>query len=62
MLTTKNNRIEQVTQEDLVMFINACLACTGQKEFYDHAYGQKVSIDFYMTIFWVIIAYYMRVV
>ncbi|WP_199326003.1 hypothetical protein [Nostoc parmelioides] len=28
------------------MFINACLACTGQKEFYDDAYGQRVSIDF----------------
>jgi hypothetical protein len=41
-----NNRVEQVAREDLVMFINACLACTGQKEFYDTAYGQKVSIDF----------------
>lgn len=28
------------------MFINACLACTGQREFYDDAYGQRVSIDF----------------
>ncbi|RUR81814.1 hypothetical protein ACF3DV_18610 [Chlorogloeopsis fritschii PCC 9212] len=40
------NRVEQVAREDLVMFINACLACTGQKEFYDDAYGQRVSIDF----------------
>jgi hypothetical protein len=39
-------RAEQVTREDWVMFINACLACTGQREFYDDAYGQKVSIDF----------------
>jgi hypothetical protein len=39
-------RTEQVAREDLVMFINACLACTGQREFYDDAYGQKVSIDF----------------
>lgn len=41
-----NSRLEQVAREDLVMFINACLSCTGQKEFYDDAYGQQVSIDF----------------
>jgi hypothetical protein len=46
MVTSLNNRIEQVEREDLVMFINACLACTGQKEFYNTAYGQRVSIDF----------------
>jgi hypothetical protein len=41
--------IEQVEREDLVMFINACLSCTGQGEFYDeysYSYGQKVSLDF----------------
>lgn len=42
----KTNRVGQVAREDLVMFINASLACTGQKEFYDDAYGQRVSIDF----------------
>lgn len=42
----KTNRKNQVVREDLVMFINACLACTGQKEFYHEAYGQRVSIDF----------------
>jgi hypothetical protein len=41
-----HQRIEQVAREDLVMFINSCLACTGQREFYDDAWGQKVSIDF----------------
>lgn len=46
MNTNYNNRVEQVAREDLVMFINACLACTGQREFYDDAYGQRVSIDF----------------
>ena len=46
MNTTSNNRVEEVAREDLVMFINACLSCTGQREFYDDAYGQKVSIDF----------------
>ncbi|MEO0687314.1 MAG: hypothetical protein AAFY76_20255, partial [Cyanobacteria bacterium J06649_11] len=46
MNTTANNRVEEVAREDLVMFINACLSCTGQREFYDDAYGQKVSIDF----------------
>jgi hypothetical protein len=33
----------------LVMFINACLSCTGQGEFYDeysYSYGQKISLDF----------------
>ncbi|BAY35141.1 hypothetical protein NIES2107_70520 (plasmid) [Nostoc carneum NIES-2107] len=45
-MVTNNNRVEQVAREDLVMFINACLACTGQREFYDDAYGQRVSIDF----------------
>jgi hypothetical protein len=41
--------IEQIEREDLVMFINACLSCTGQGEFYDeysYSYGQKVSLDF----------------
>src|SRR4051812_8121846 len=37
---------ERVTREDLVMFINACFACTGQREFYADAGGQRVSIDF----------------
>jgi hypothetical protein len=46
MATNLNNRVEQVAREDLVMFINARLACTGQREFYDDAYGQRVSIDF----------------
>lgn len=41
--------IEQVEREDLLMFINACLSCTGQGEFYDEyscSQGQKVSLDF----------------
>lgn len=46
MATNLDNRVEQVAREDLVMFINASLACTGQREFYDDAYGQRVSIDF----------------
>lgn len=37
---------EEVAREDLLMFINACLSCTGQREIYDDAYGQKVSLDF----------------
>ncbi|MBD2165845.1 hypothetical protein H6G04_15715 [Calothrix membranacea FACHB-236] len=45
-MVSNNNRVEQVAREDLVMFINACLACTGQREFYDDAYGQRVSINF----------------
>ena len=46
MISISNNRAEIVAREDLVMFINACLSCTGQREFYDDAYGQKVSIEF----------------
>lgn len=46
METNWANRVEQVAREDLVMFINACLSCTGQREFYDDAYGQRISIDF----------------
>ena len=39
-------RREQVAREDLVLFINACFACTGQKEFYSDGWRQRVSIDF----------------
>ncbi|HEY9825292.1 MAG TPA: hypothetical protein V6D19_07580 [Stenomitos sp.] len=46
MLHSAASRLAQLAREDLVMFINACLACTGQHEFYDDAYGQRVSIDF----------------
>jgi hypothetical protein len=45
-MSNLNTRAEQVAREDLVMFINACYSCTGQREFYDDAWGQKVSIDF----------------
>ncbi|AUX27141.1 uncharacterized protein SOCEGT47_077210 [Sorangium cellulosum] len=37
---------ERVEREDLVMFINACFACTGQAEFYGTSGGQAVSIEF----------------
>jgi len=40
------SRTLEVVREDLVMFINACLSCTGQREFYDDYNGQKVSLDF----------------
>lgn len=46
MLNDWEQRQQQVAREDLVMFINACLACTGQREFYDDGYGQRVSLDF----------------
>lgn len=39
-------RVEQVAREDLVMFVNACFSCTGQREFYGDALGQSVSIEF----------------
>ncbi|AKU98459.1 hypothetical protein AKJ09_05123 [Labilithrix luteola] len=46
MTTPDSNVVERVAREDMVMFINACFACTGQKEFYGDARGQGVSIDF----------------
>ena len=37
---------ERVAREDLVTFINASVACSGQREFYADARGQAVAIDF----------------
>ena len=39
-------RSQRVTREDLLLFVNACFACTGQKEFYGDGYGQTVSLRF----------------
>lgn len=39
-------RSDQVAQEDLLLFINACFACTGQREFYEDAGEQRVAIAF----------------
>lgn len=35
-----------VTREDLILFLNAAFACTGQKEFYSTAEEQRVSVSF----------------
>ncbi len=40
------DRVAQVAREDLTMFINACFACTGQREFYGSKYSPRVSIAF----------------
>lgn len=37
---------ERVEREDIVHFLNACYCCTGQREFYESAHAQRVSIDF----------------
>ncbi len=37
---------ERVVREDLVLFVNACFACTGQGDFYGDAEGQRLSIHF----------------
>jgi hypothetical protein len=37
---------ERTQREDIVHFLNACFACTGQREFYESANRQRVSIDF----------------
>lgn len=39
-------RSRQVAREDLVMFVNACFACSGQREFYSEDGSHRVSIDF----------------
>jgi hypothetical protein len=47
--TYAQQRLARVEREDLVMFVNACLSCTSQGEFYEdysYSYGQKVSLDF----------------
>lgn len=36
----------RVAHEDLVIFINACFACTGQREFYSDGHRQTVAIAF----------------
>lgn len=36
----------RVAHEDLVIFLNACFACTGQREFYSDGHQQTVSIAF----------------
>jgi len=37
---------DRVAREDLVIFINACFACTGQHEFYGTEKQQEISISF----------------
>jgi hypothetical protein len=37
---------DRVAREDLLLFVNACFACTGQREFYGDGRGQRVSLDF----------------
>ena len=37
---------ETVAREDLILFLNAAFACTGQREFYHTADEQRVSVQF----------------
>jgi hypothetical protein len=45
-LVSVQSAAERVAREDLVLFINACFAATGQSEFYGDAAGQGVSLRF----------------
>lgn len=45
MRLTENTE-NRVAREDLVMFINACFVCSGQREYYGAASEQRVSIRF----------------
>jgi len=38
--------LETVAREDLILFLNAAFACTGQREFYHTADEQRVSVQF----------------
>lgn len=40
------NYTEKVKKDDIVMFVNACLACTSQNEFYEDEFSQNVTIEF----------------
>ena len=37
---------DRVAREDLVTFVNASFACTGQREFYGDSKGQAITIEF----------------
>lgn len=37
---------ERIEREDLVLFLNACLAATSQAEYYEDARGQRLALDF----------------
>ena len=37
---------ERVTREDIAQFLNACFACTGQRELYSTSDDQRVSLAF----------------
>ena len=37
---------EASEREDVILFINACFAATGQQEYYGSATGNRISIDF----------------
>lgn len=40
------SRADVVAREDVVLFVNACFACTNQNEFYGDSRGQAVAISF----------------
>lgn len=40
------NRQERIEREDLVLFMNACFACTSQNEFYSSSSQQSLSVEF----------------
>ncbi len=39
-------KLERIEREDLVLFMNACFACTSQNEFYSSSSKQSVSVEF----------------
>ena len=43
---TRGGAAARVAHEDLVIFLNACFACTGQREFYSDGHQQTVLIAF----------------
>lgn len=46
MLPNADLNTQNIARDDLILFLNACFACTGQREFYSTADEQRVSMEF----------------
>ncbi len=46
MAGTTKNAYDRVAREDAILFINACVSSTGQKEFYENARSQGLTLGF----------------
>ncbi|GGP41686.1 hypothetical protein GCM10010231_10810 [Streptomyces sindenensis] len=49
MMTTPDSPADLVTAEDVLLFVNAAITATGQREFRSRAVDQQLSLDFLHT-------------